>query len=99
MAAGASHCPAYDDGDGYIYGYNPPAGPENTLTVEVYNAQTLALVATSTSPIGRVWMNLGNPANLSHDLYIRFRGPKEAEYNYRFSLTPQTDWFEDECEN
>jgi len=98
MAAGASHCPFYDYGDGDSWGYDPPAGPENTLTVEVYNAQTLALVATSTSPIGRVWMNLGNPANLSHDLYIRFRGPKEAEYSYRFSLSPQTDWFEDECE-
>ncbi len=98
FAAGASYCPPYDYGDGDTYGYNPPAGPENTLTVEVYNAQTLALVATSTSPVGRVWMDLGDAAKLSHDLYFRFRGPKEAEYSYNFSLGPQTDGFEDECE-
>ena len=99
FAAGASYCPFYDYGNGEgTYGYDPPAAPENTLTVEVYSAQTLALVASSTSPIGRVWMDLGNTANLSNDLYFRFRGPKEANYSYHFSLGPQTDWFEDECE-
>ena len=99
MAAGASHCPFYDYGDGDTSGYDPPESPENTLKVEVYKATTLELVASSTSSVGRVWMNLGGADNLSHDLYLRFRGPEEAKYSYHFSVSPQTDWFEDECEN
>jgi hypothetical protein len=98
FAAGASYCPFHDYGDGDTYGYDPPSAPENTLTVEVYNASTLALVASSTSTIGRVWMDLGGPENLSHDLYFRFLGPQQAQYTYNFSIGPQTDWFEDECE-
>jgi hypothetical protein len=98
FAAGASYCGFEDDGNGDTSGYDPPSGPENTLVLDVYNAQTLALVATSTSPVGRVWMNLHGAATLSHDLYFHFHGPKEAKYDYKFYLSPQTTEFEDECE-
>ena len=99
MAAGASYCPFTDYGE--PHGYDPPASPDNTLQVEVYNATTLELVGSSSSSIGRVWMNLEDldgVGNLNHDLYLRFRGPKEAKYSYHFSLSAYNGGSEDECE-
>jgi hypothetical protein len=99
MAAGASWCSATGDPelDEEIGLYDPPAGPENTLTVEVYNATTLDLLGSGTSTVGRVWLDLGGP-NLGQDVLLRFLGPKQANYGYVFHAWAQSFDGEDECE-
>jgi hypothetical protein len=101
IAAGASFCPEFtwgDDEGTYTEGYDPPAGPENTVQVDVYNAATLQLVGSKQSNIGRVFLDIwGGPLN--DDLYLRIHGPKEAQYGYWFNVRVQDDAFEDECEN
>ncbi|MDI3288488.1 hypothetical protein [Polyangium sp. 15x6] len=100
QAAGASHCPMYvyeEEGETYTWGYDPPAGPENTIQIDVYSAGTLQLVASAQSNIGRIFLDTYN-GPLDQDLYLRVHGPKEAHYGYSLSVAVQTDAFEDECE-
>ncbi|MDC3955286.1 hypothetical protein [Polyangium jinanense] len=100
-AAGASHCPMQvyeEDGETWTSGYDPPAGPENTIQIDVYSAGTLQLVASAQSNIGRIFLDTYN-GPLDQDLYLRVHGPKEAHYGYELSVAVQTDAFEDECES
>ncbi|WP_179955502.1 hypothetical protein [Chondromyces crocatus] len=77
--------------------YVPPAGPEHTVTVDVFNATTMAPLTTRTSDEGliRLW---GYGADFANDVLIRVSGPPEAVYPYDFTTTARSDAFEDECE-
>ncbi|MDI1447929.1 hypothetical protein [Polyangium sp. 6x1] len=100
QAAGASYCPVYEyeeDGVTYTWGYDPPAGPESTIQIDVYSAGTLQLVASAQSNIGRIFLDTYD-GPMEQDLYLRVRGPKEAYYGYNLSVRVQTHAFEDECE-
>ncbi|MDI1442682.1 hypothetical protein [Polyangium sp. 6x1] len=100
-AAGASQCPMFvEEGDGetYTYGYDPPAGPENTIQIDVYSPGTLQLVASAQSDIGRIFLDTYDGPK-EQGLYLRVRGPKEAYYGYHLSISVrQSDGGEDECE-
>jgi hypothetical protein len=101
QAAGASHCAmmevSEEGGETYTVGYDPPAGPQNTIQIDVYSAGTLQLLASAQSNIGRIFLDTYN-GPLDQDLYLRVHGPKEAHYGYNLSVVVQTDAFEDECE-
>jgi len=75
-----------------------PDAPENTMTIEVYDAGTLVLLEAEVQPDGRVGIN-GSGAAYSHDLLIRVYGPSPAA---TFAYTLDIDMYdhsgEDECE-
>lgn len=91
QAAGAGLC------GGACGDFVPEAAPENTVTVEVYNAKTMELVASDTDSQGRVWIDAFGP-EFAQDVLIRVRGPQEAEYPYRLYVMVRSGYYEDECE-
>jgi hypothetical protein len=91
VAAGAGVCGAGCDE------YVPPAGPENTVTAEVYNASTMALVASQTSAEGRVWIDAFGP-EFAENVLVRIYGPPVATYGYQFYSMVRSGYYEDECE-
>ncbi|EYF02675.1 Hypothetical protein CAP_6565 [Chondromyces apiculatus DSM 436] len=91
QAAGAGSCGASCDD------VVPPAGPQSTVTVEVYDATSMALLGTETSDVGLVRIE-GYGAAFANDVVFRVSGPPEAVYEYEFRTTVRSDAFEDECE-
>ncbi|AKT43656.1 hypothetical protein [Chondromyces crocatus] len=90
-AAGAGSCGASCED------YVPPAGPEHTVTVEAFDATTMAPLAMRTSTEGLIRM-AGYGEEFANDVLIRVSGPPEAVYPYTFLTTVRSDAFEDECE-
>jgi hypothetical protein len=74
-----------------------PAAPENTVTVEVYDAQSLTLLRTQTSAQGRVRIR-GSGEAYSRDLLVHIHGPQEAVYDYDLYTEIRGYEGEDECE-
>ncbi|WP_437587732.1 hypothetical protein [Sorangium sp. So ce1000] len=91
LASGAGVCGAVCEQ------YTPPAGPENTLFVEVYSAATMELLGAEESDHGRVWLD-GGGADSADDLLLRIYGPPEASYPYDMSFIAKSYEGEDECE-
>jgi hypothetical protein len=91
QAAGAGYCGAGCEE------YVPPAGPENTVLVEVYDASTMALVASATNDQGRIWIDAFGP-EFAHNVLVRVHGPPQATYRYQLFLMVRSGYYEDECE-
>jgi hypothetical protein len=78
--------------------HDVPAGPQHTVTVEVYNAVTRSLVASGTSGEGRLEIGAFGP-ELKQDILVRVVGPASAEYPYQLSVSVwENNGEEDECE-
>jgi hypothetical protein len=76
----------------------PPPGPQSTLTIEVYNATTLELLAVQTSELGEVEIGAYG-TKLNQNLLIKVYGPAAAQYPYTFGLSFYENWGEEgECE-
>lgn len=72
-------------------------GPENTITVEMYDATGTWLMTGNVSERGIVGLDVqGEP--VAHDLFLRIVGPASAEYPYRLHVGVQDFEGEDECE-
>ncbi len=71
--------------------------PENTLTVEIWDATGTILLGSRTSQRGLIAIN-GSGRDYGSDFLIHFSGPAAVEYNYRFSIGVQNADGEDECE-
>lgn len=74
-----------------------PEAPENTVTIEMYHAPTMELVAAQTSAAGFVSFNAWD-ARLEDDLLVRVVGSPEALYDYRLFVYIDAIGSEDECE-
>jgi hypothetical protein len=75
-----------------------PAGPENSMAIEVYDAQSMQLLTQGSAQNGRVDINAAGDA-YSHDLLIHVFGPTPAA-TYPYALTIEIRGYdgEDECE-
>lgn len=72
-------------------------GPENTITVEMYDATGTWLMTGNVSERGIVGLDVqGEP--VAHDLFLRIVGPASAQYPYRLHVSVQDFEGEDECE-
>ncbi len=88
---GTSWCPGCS-------GLELPDAPENAVTVEVFDAETLQLLVTQTVQDGRI--NVGGAGDaFSSNLLIHVFGPTPAA-TYSYELTVEIHGFmgEDECE-
>jgi hypothetical protein len=93
QARGAPYC--YDCG-GSVPDLDP--APENTLSVDVHQINDhQPLLGTRTSQVGNAWLG-GRNSVYDDGLLLRFYGPPEAEYDYRFYVYLQNTSGEDECE-
>lgn len=84
--------------DGVCYKPWAMAGPQNTITVEIYNAATNELLATGTEPHGNVEIGAYGPA-LSQGLLVHVKGPAAAQYPYQLWISIyENNGEEAECE-
>lgn len=75
-----------------------PDAPENTMGVEVYDAQTLQLLNEQVVENGRINIGGAGPA-YANDLLIRVHGPSPTvSYDYRLVVEIRGYDGEDECE-
>lgn len=74
------------------------AGPEHAMTVEVYRAHDMQLLASDTKDGGVLMINGSGGEAYAHDLLIRVFSPTFAEYHYRLSVEVRNYDGEDECE-
>ena len=75
-----------------------PADPQNTISVEVLDAETLELLDSSVNDQGRIDLE-GYGDAYSHDLLVHVFGPTaEATFSYRLSFELRPYDGEDECE-
>jgi hypothetical protein len=89
-AAGANIC-------GKLCGFVPPPGPQYTVTVEIFDAKTMAPLASKTSNIGVVRMD-GTGPQFANDVLIRVSGPPQAVYAYQVTWVVNNGEAGDECE-
>ncbi len=76
-----------------------PAGPQHAMTIEVYRAVDMQLLATLTQDDGVLALNGGGGDNFSNDLLIHVFSPTlDAEYPYRLTVEIRNYDGEDECE-
>lgn len=89
---GSGWCGA-DCGDPFL-----PSAPENTISVDVFDADTKMLLKGSISDKGRLYLNAFGEA-VSHNLLVRVSGPTPAAtYGYRLNVEIRGYDGEDECE-
>jgi hypothetical protein len=89
---GSGWCGA-DCGDPFL-----PVAEENTIAVDVFDAQSKMLLIGSVSPKGRLYLTSGGVA-FSNDLLVRVSGPTPlASYGYQLNVEIRGYEGEDECE-
>lgn len=94
LVRGASWCGQFDGCDGEVL----PSAPENTLAVEVYDADSMVLLAADLATNGRVDVDGWGP-NFSRDLLIHVHGPsRAASYDYELHVAIRSYDGEDDCE-
>jgi hypothetical protein len=76
-----------------------PAGPEHAMTIEIYAAEDMQLLSTTTQEDGVLAINGPGGDAYAHQLLIRVFSPTpKAEYRYRLSVQVRNYDGEDECE-
>ncbi|NVB39983.1 hypothetical protein G6O69_19215 [Pseudenhygromyxa sp. WMMC2535] len=74
-----------------------PVAVENTVSVEVYDAESMQLLVAQTAENGRVNVDKTGAA-YDNDLLVRVYGPAVVNYNYKLTLSVREQDGEDECE-
>src|SRR5689334_11718767 len=75
-----------------------PSGPENTVTIEAYRADTMELLTSRTSDHGNVALIEERNDDYAHNVLIRVFSPTKAEFPYTVGASFFSGGAGDDCE-
>jgi hypothetical protein len=79
-------------------GQTLPSGPENTVTIEAYRADTMELLTSRTSDHGNTGILEERNEDYTHNVLIRVFSPTKAEFPYNLIVSLFSGGAGDDCE-